>query len=87
MKHAGAVALAALEELLDQLRRVEGLREKKAGVFYYRSKAFLHFHEDPAGLFADVRLDGDDFTRLPVDSATQRNLLLRQVKTALVRGG
>ena len=87
MKHAGAVALAELEELLAQLRRVEGLREKKAGVFYYRSKAFLHFHEDPAGLFADVRLDGDDFTRLPVDSATQRNLLLRQVKTALVRGG
>ena len=31
-----------------------GLIEKKRGVFYRKSRAFLHFHEDPKGMFADL---------------------------------
>jgi len=59
MKHAGEDAIATLEPLLELIRRVPGLKEKKRGIFYHRSSAFLHFHEDPAGLFADLRTTAD----------------------------
>jgi hypothetical protein len=62
MKHAGAAALAGVAELIAQIRR-PGLVEKKTGVFYRKGQAFLHFHEDPAGMFVDIRA-GDDWRRL-----------------------
>ena len=57
MKHAGEEALATLAPLLVRVRQLEPLREMKPGIFYLKSRAFLHFHEDPKGLFADVRLE------------------------------
>jgi hypothetical protein len=70
MRHAGAAALDRLEPLLAAIRATSALKEKSRGVFYLKSKAYLHFHEDPAGLFADVRAaDGKDFDRLKVDEA------------------
>ena len=64
MKHASTAALHDLSELLEQIRLKEGIKEKKLGIFYRKSKSFLHFHEDPAGLFADLSL-GADFARYP----------------------
>ena len=75
MKHATPIALDALEPLLAQIRVVEGLTERKRGVFYRKSSAFLHFHEDPAGFFADLRT-GPVWERLPVNSAKERRALL-----------
>ena len=51
MKHATAPALDRLEPMLAKVRGHRGLKEKSRGVFYFKSKAVLHFHEDPAGLF------------------------------------
>ena len=82
MKHAGARALDDLEPLLEVLRGMAALREKSRGTFYRGSKAFLHFHEDPAGLFADVRL-ADDFERLRVTTQKERQALLRRVRAAI----
>jgi hypothetical protein len=82
MKHAGFSALDRLEPLLKQIRRHTGLKEKSRGVFYLRSKSFLHFHEDPLGLFADLRV-GDDFVRYPVDSKTEQDLLLKRLAKLL----
>jgi hypothetical protein len=65
MKHAGEAALAGVAGLLALLRQRPGLVEKRPGVFYRRSQAFLHFHEDPAGLFVDIKA-GDDWLRLPL---------------------
>jgi len=80
MKHAGAAALDQLEPLLGRLRAFTGLSERGRGVFYRRSRAFLHFHEDPAGLFADLRsADGAGFVRLAVNSADEQALLLSEV--------
>jgi hypothetical protein len=62
MKHAGPAALAGLAGLIEQIRR-PGLVEKKTGVFYRKGQAFLHFHEDPAGMFVDIRT-GDGWLRL-----------------------
>jgi hypothetical protein len=83
MKHAGAAALDELEGLLEAVRALGVLKEKSRGVFYRRSKAFLHFHEDPAGLFADVRAaDGSAFERLKVDDQRGQAALLERLAGA-----
>ena len=82
MKHAGPQALDRLESLLTTLRGFPELREKSRGTFYRGSRAFLHFHEDPTGLFADVRVD-IDFERLRVTTAKEQERLVRKVRAAL----
>jgi len=83
MKHAGPASLIQLAPLLERIRALGHLTERKPGTFYLRSSAFLHFHEDPQGLFADVKLDGKTFARFAVDSAAQREELLSSVQRAL----
>jgi hypothetical protein len=75
MKHAGAAAFEALSDLLDRLRSRTALTERRPGIFYVRGRAFLHFHEDPAGLFADLRV-GSDWRRFPVNSPDEQARLL-----------
>jgi len=82
MKHASAAALDQLESLLIELRKCAGLKEKQRGVFYRKSAAFLHFHEDPAGLFADVRT-GASWERLPVGTRAEQKVFVARVKAAL----
>jgi hypothetical protein len=83
MKHAGPQTLAALEAMLRVLRAQGTLVERTPGSFYRKSKAFLHFHEDPAGIFADIKIDGDKFTRLPVSTQDEQARLLKVVDRAL----
>lgn len=80
MKHATPATLDELEPLLAQIRRLEGLKEKARGTFYRKGRAFLHFHEDPKGLFADVRAaDGRDFERIDMTGEAGRAQLLAVV--------
>ena len=83
MRHATPAALDQLEALLMELRKLGLLHEKKRGTFYRGSRAFLHFHEDPTGLFADVRLDADGFTRRRVSTEAERRRLVSAVRRAL----
>jgi N-acetylglutamate synthase-like GNAT family acetyltransferase len=83
MRHATPEDLVPIEALLGDLRSLGGLVERNPGTFYRRSRAFLHFHADPSGLFADVRLQGDDFERIPIDSPASQAALLSQVRTAV----
>jgi hypothetical protein len=56
-----------------QVRTLPSLVEKKRGVFYRKSKPFLHFHEDPKGMFADL---SDPDERIDVtESAGQARLI------------
>jgi len=82
MKHAGDEALDGLEELLVRIRELAGLKERKRGVFYRGSSAFLHFHEDPTGMFADVRTDSD-WQRVPVNSRAEQRELVAKIRAAL----
>lgn len=82
MKHAGPDALATLEGFLSELRKREPLQEKRPGVFYVKSRAFLHFHEDPRGLFADVKF-ADDFSRFPVNTLRQQQQLAARIDRVL----
>ena len=85
MRHAGEQALAALEPMLGQLRSLPGLTEKRPGVFYRGSGAFLHFHEDPAGLFADLKRNGE-WIRLALKTRAQQTALIRHAREALGLG-
>ncbi|MEO8812159.1 MAG: hypothetical protein ABI376_04510 [Caulobacteraceae bacterium] len=81
MKHAGPAALDRLEPLLGRIRALGVLQEKTRGCFYLKSKAFLHFHEDSAGLFADVREENGAFQRFKVDDPGSQTDLLRRLPT------
>jgi hypothetical protein len=82
MKHAGPEALDGIDDLLVRLRRHAVLAERKRGCFYHKSAAFLHFHEDPEGMFADLKIDGD-FRRFRVSTRAEQAAFLREVARAL----
>jgi hypothetical protein len=82
VKHASNTALQSLEGLLEQIRLRSGLKEKKLGIFYLNARSFLHFHEDPAGLFADLG-SGADFDRYPVNTEREWKALLAAIDRAL----
>ena len=47
------------------------------------SRAFLHFHEDPAGTHADLNLAADGFTRVRAGSAAEGDALVALAARAL----
>jgi hypothetical protein len=83
MKHAGPDTLTAIEPLLRQLRAYSSLVERTPGSFYRKSKAFLHFHEDATGTYADVKLNGAEFTRMRVTTSKERAHLLALIAQSL----
>ena len=83
MKHAGPEALDSLTELLAAVR-ARGLKEPRRGSFYRKGKAWLHFHEDKAGLFADLRL-GSGWERFRVSDAAEQANLLRLIDRSLAQ--
>jgi len=87
VKHAGPAALDQLEPLLAEIRALPQLIEKSRGVFYNRSRllyrvsrSFLHFHEDPAGLHADLREASGEFDRFRIEDADERIAFLSEVR-------
>ena len=62
------------------------LVERTPGAFYLKSKAFLHFHEDPSGIYADVKLDSTRFTRMRVTSAHEQANFVKSVRRCLCPG-
>ncbi len=85
MKHAGPSALDRLEPFLERLRALPAMKEKSRGVFYLRSKAFLHFHEHGEEFYADVRF-AEDFERVAATRQSERAQLLKRVKAHLSDG-
>ena len=84
MRHARPEDLDRLEELLAALRALPGLKETSRGIFYRKSRSFLHFHQDPKGLFADLRdADDRDFERIDVTGAEGRAVLLALARDRL----
>ena len=83
MKHAGANTLAALSPLLCSLREYGELVERTPGSFYRKSKAYLHFHEDPSGIYADVKLSGAEFTRVRATTPQEHDHLLSLIAKGL----
>ena len=81
MAHASPEALKPLLSLLRQLREIKGLTEKQPGIFYLRSNAFLHFHDDQGTLYADLKKAGGmGFERYPLDTPPQQRKLVDDAK-------
>jgi len=83
MKHAGREKLTEIEPILAYLRQIPRMVERTPGCFYRGSTAFAHFHEDPAGIFADVKLSGKSFVRLRVSTKREQAQFLKAVKESL----
>ena len=84
MKHVGpdSEALDLLEEVLVAVRDYPDVKERKRGAFYRKSAGFLHFHEDPAGLFADLKVGGE-WERFRVSTAEEQQVLLARIEVLL----
>ena len=72
------------DNLRENIAQLE-LKEKRLGIFYRRSRSFLHFHEDPEGLFADLD-DETGFARFPVNTMAEQEILLARLDAALAVG-
>jgi hypothetical protein len=82
VRHATPAALEHLEPLLERLRLVDGITERKPGNFVRGSRAFLHFHEHGDDTYADVR-GATDWDRYKVTSANDQKVLLAAVRRSL----
>jgi hypothetical protein len=82
VRHATCEDLDQVEALLDELRKLPELRERKRGSFSWGSRAFLHFHADDGNFYVDVRLDGA-FRRARVTSRDEQADLLWRVRREL----
>jgi hypothetical protein len=74
--------LDRIAPLLDILRAHPALREPRPTVFQLNDRDFLHFHDEPEGIFADVRLT-NGFVRLPVSSHSEQLELLERIDRSL----
>lgn len=74
--------LDALTPLVDVLRDYEVLDELQPMVFHLHGRDFIHFHERPDGLFADVLLSRGR-VRMPVSTESEQAELLERIEQKL----
>jgi hypothetical protein len=82
MAHIPYEQLKDLELELKSIRTLLSIKEKKPGVFYFKSKPFLHFHDKDGFRFAHVS-DGKDWKRVVIDfnaNQKQKKDFLKNVK-------
>ena len=63
--------IEALSILLNFLRSYEILNEVKPTNFHLNGKGFIHFHDEPDGLWADIFLSKGRL-RMPVNTASEQ---------------
>lgn len=77
-----SAALECLGPLLAALRAYSALSEVRPTVFHLRGRDFIHFHEEPDGIFADVRLSKGQ-VRMPVATPSEQSELLERIEETL----
>lgn len=55
MAHCKPEQLGDIDDVLENIRCLNGITEKKKGVFYCKSRPFLHFHTKDGKRWADIR--------------------------------
>jgi hypothetical protein len=74
--------LERIAPLLDVLRDHPALREVEVGEFILDDRDFLHFHEEPEGIYADVRL-AKGRVHMPVSSRPEQLEFLERIDQIL----
>jgi hypothetical protein len=74
--------LDRIAPLLEILRAHPALCEVRPTVFHLNGRDFLHFHDEPEGIRADVRLT-KSFVRVPVSSRSEQLELLERIDQSL----
>ncbi len=54
MRHARPEDLKVISDLLNEVRKINGIRERSCGHFYFKGRGILHFHEDNGKIYADI---------------------------------
>lgn len=87
MGHTKPSDLKDLQDLLDQIRKWQGIKEKSPNIFYFKAKPFLHFHDKDGKRWADVR-DGASWGKpldIPFDATEkQKALFLKETKRRFI---
>ena len=79
MKHASTKSFDCIKDILTKLKKYKSLKEKQKGVFYKNSQAFIHFHEDLEGLFADLKIK-NEWERFPVNTKQEKDYFLKKAQ-------
>jgi hypothetical protein len=82
MGHARAEDLDRLERVLKGLRALDGLTERRRGVFCRGSTPFVHFHVFSSEPFADLKVD-KRWLRYPVGTAAEQRVLVTDARRVL----
>lgn len=77
-----ASTLEALGPLLEVLRAHPALEETRPASFSLSGRDFLHFHENPRGIFADVLL-AKGRIHMPVSTPTEQGELIDRIDQVL----
>ena len=79
MKHS---TLECIEPILKVLRAHPALSETRSATFHLEGRDFLHFQDEPEGIFADVRL-ASGFVRMPVSTLSEQSELIDRIDRKL----
>ena len=74
--------IEALSILLNFLRSNEILNEVKPTNFHLNGKGFIHFHDEPDGLWADIFLSKERL-RMPANTASEQADVIGTIEPAL----
>jgi hypothetical protein len=85
MAHCPFQKLGDIAEALDEIRTLPSVREPKPGIFYLKSKPFLHFHEKDGKRWADIRDDDDWGDPVDLPFGPSRLQVERFIKAARYR--
>jgi hypothetical protein len=77
-----STTLDCIAPLLAVLRGYSALREVRPTVFHLNGRDFIHFHEAPEGVFADVRLSKGQ-VRMSVSTQPEQSELLERIEDTL----
>ena len=82
MKHASTKALDCIKDILTKLKKYKSLKEKQKGMFYKNSEAFIPFHEDLKGIFADLNIK-NKWERLLVSTKSGKDHFLKKAQKVI----
>jgi hypothetical protein len=79
MARASKDTLDKITLVLASLRAQHALTEKSPGIFYLKASAFAHFHEDSDGIFIDIKLDRESYSRHRVSTKAEHSAICKRI--------